>query len=137
MRIVIMDAQGGGIGRMLVEQLKAQRPEQELIVVGTNPLATQAMLKAGADRGASGENAVIVACRKADMILAPIGMLLADGMLGEVTPAMAVAFGASDCRKILIASGRCGVDVAGLQEMSTADYVKAAAASAVRYMGQQ
>lgn len=134
MTVVVMDAQGGGIGRMLVTELKALRPEQEIIAVGTNPLATQAMLKAGADRGASGENAVVVACRRADLILAPIGMLLGDGMLGEVTPAMASAFGASDCRKILVASGKCGVEVAGLQPMSAAEYVKKAAALALQYL---
>ena len=135
MTVIVMDAQGGGIGRMLVTELKALRPEQEIIAVGTNPLATQAMLKAGADRGASGENAVVVACRRADLILAPIGMLLADGMMGEVTPAMAVAIGRSPARKILIPSPRCGVQVAGGGALSTSAAIAAAVRLAVEAAG--
>ena len=115
MRVVIIDAQGGGIGRMIVEQLKRECPEQPLIAIGTNAAATAAMLKAGADQGATGENAVRVNAENADLIIAPIGMLLADGMLGEVTEVMAAAVGRSRAEKILIPSTRCGVTVAGLK----------------------
>ena len=82
MKIVVMDAQGGGIGRMLVEGVKKALPDQPVIAVGTNALATTAMLKAGADQGATGENAIRVCAASADLILAPIGMVLCDAMLG-------------------------------------------------------
>ena len=85
MKIVIMDAQGGGLGKLLVAGLKKAFPEQELICVGTNAMATAAMLRAWADRGATGENAVLLCAREADIIAAPLGMVLADAMLGEVT----------------------------------------------------
>ena len=110
MKVVIMDAQGGGVGRSLVEQLKRACPDQALTAIGTNAAATAAMLKAGADYGATGENAVRVNAANADLIVAPIGMLLADGMLGEVTAEMAAAIGRSDAKKILVPSARCGVD---------------------------
>ena len=128
MKVVIMDAQGGGIGRSLVEQLKRACPDQPLTAIGTNAAATAAMLKAGADYGATGENAVRVNAANADLIVAPIGMLLADGMLGEITPGMAVALGRSPAQKILIPSPRCGVQVVGSGSLPTS----AAIAGAVR-----
>ncbi|MDR0928770.1 MAG: DUF3842 family protein [Oscillospiraceae bacterium] len=91
MKIVVVDGQGGGIGRLLVEKLKARAPGHEVIAVGTNALATSAMLRAGADAGATGENAVRYNCRDADLILGPAGIILDDAMLGEVSPAMAEA----------------------------------------------
>ena len=135
MKIVIMDAQGGGIGRMLVEQLKRECPQQPLTAIGTNAAATAAMLKAGADQGATGANAVRVNAANADIIIAPIGMLLADGMMGEVTPAMAVAIGRSPARKILIPSPRCGVQVAGGGALSTSAAIAAAVRLAVEAAG--
>ena len=126
MRVVIIDAQGGGIGRMIVEQLKRECPDQPLTAIGTNAAATAAMLKAGADQGATGENAVRVNAANADLIIAPIGMLLANGMLGEVTQEMAAAVGRSDAEKILIPSTRCGVTVAGLKTGTIAEYVSQA-----------
>ena len=131
MKIVIMDAQGGGIGRMLVEQLKRECPQQPLTAIGTNAAATAAMLKAGADQGATGENAVRVNAANADIIIAPIGMLLADGMLGEVTAGMAVAVGQSNAEKTLIPSARCGVTVAGQKAGTVADYVNQAVQLAI------
>ena len=123
MKVVIMDAQGGGVGRSLVEQLKRACPDQPLTAIGTNAAATAAMLKAGADYGATGENAVRVNAANADLIVAPIGMLLADGMLGEVTAEMAAAIGRSDAKKILVPSARCGVAVAGVKTGTVAEYV--------------
>ena len=120
MKVVVIDAQGGGIGRAVVEQLKRECPEQIITAVGTNAAATAAMLKAGADQGATGENAVRVNAASADIIIAPIGLLLADGMLGEVTEGMAVAVGRSEAHKILIPSARCGVAVAGLKSGTSA-----------------
>ena len=93
MNILIIDAQGGGIGRQLVAAVKKALPGDTVTAVGTNSLAASAMLKAGADLVATGENAVVVGCRRADVIVGPIGIVIADAMLGEVTPAMALAAG--------------------------------------------
>ncbi len=132
MNILILDAQGGGMGRMLVESLKKALPDQPLTAVGTNALATAAMLRAGADQGATGENAIIVCCRKADLILAPIGMVLADAMLGEVTAAMAAAVGRSAAHRILLPVARCQTTVAGTPRLTMADAVQAAVEEAIR-----
>ncbi len=132
MNIVIMDAQGGGMGKMLVEALKRAMPQQPLIAVGTNALATSAMLRAGADQGATGENAVIVCAAKADLILAPIGMVLADAMLGEVTAAMAAAIGRSSAHKILLPVSRCQVSIPGYPRLSISEAVEKAAEEAAR-----
>lgn len=137
MKVVIMDAQGGGVGRVLVEQLKRALPEQGIVAVGANALATAAMLKAGADQGATGENAVRVQAAEADLILAPIGMVLCDAMMGEVTAAMASAVGGARAHKILIPSTRCGVAVAGVAPMAMADYIAAAVRMAAEYIRQQ
>lgn len=132
MMITVMDAQGGGMGRMLIEALKRELPQQEIIAVGTNALATSAMLRAGADQGATGENAVIVCAAKADLILAPIGMVLADAMLGEVTPAMAAAIGRSDAHKILIPVSRCQVTIPGYPRLTMGEAVAKAVEEVVR-----
>ena len=90
-KVLVIDGQGGGLGRQLVSALAAACPEAELTAVGTNSLAANAMLKAGASRAATGENAVVVNCRRADVIVGPIGIVIADALLGEITPAMAAA----------------------------------------------
>lgn len=115
--LLIIDGQGGGIGRALIEQIKRISPECELTAVGTNAIATSAMLRAGADKGATGENAVKVCAAKAKIIAGPIGLLMADAMLGEITPAMSAAIGASDAHKVLVPSARCGVQIAGMQTL--------------------
>ena len=112
------------MGRCVVEQLKKSHPELPLIALGTNSLATSAMLKAGADAGATGENPVIIGCRDADIIIGPIGIVIANSLLGEITPAMAVAVGNSPAQKILIPSGKCHQFVAGCQEMPLGDYIR-------------
>ena len=135
MNVVVMDAQGGGMGRMLVEALKREIPEQPVIAVGTNALATSAMLRAGADQGATGENAIRVCAGKADLILGPIGMVLCDAMLGEVTAGMACAVAGSPAHKILLPVSRCQVTVAGLRKKNLNAAVQAAvqdAASRIR-----
>lgn len=130
MKILVIDAQGGGMGRMLVEGLKKTLPEQPIIAVGTNALATSAMLKAGADQAATGENAIRVCAATADLILAPIGMVLADAMLGEVTADMAVAIGRSPAHKILLPVSRCQTTVAGVAKMTMTEAVERAVAEA-------
>lgn len=117
-KITIIDGQGGKIGKTIVEQLKKMHPEQELYAIGTNALATSAMLKAGADYGATGENPCIVNAADSDIIIGPIGIVMANALLGEITPAIATAVGASKAYKILIPMNRCNHYVAGLGEAS-------------------
>lgn len=113
MKVLVIDGQGGGVGRALVERLKAELPNQKLIALGTNVMATSAMLRAGADQGATGENAIQVNARDADLILGPVGILAADSMLGELSPRMAEAIGASRALKVLVPIGKCHVQIAG------------------------
>ena len=124
--IVVIDAQGGGIGKQLVAAIKKSIPNTVVTAVGTNGAATSAMIKVGADHAATGENAVVVACRRADVIMGPIGIVIADAMLGEITPAMAVAVGQSGAARILIPIERCATTVAGVQDTSTGILVKSA-----------
>ncbi len=118
MNILIVDAQGGGIGRQLVTAIKQNIPENTVTAVGTNSAATAAMLKAGADNAATGENAVVVCSRRADVIIGPIGIVIADSLFGEITPKMAVAIGQSPARKILIPINHCDNIVVGVSEFN-------------------
>ncbi len=127
MRILIIDGQGGGLGRQLVTAVKEKCPEAEVLAVGANSTATGAMLRAGADQAATGENAVLVACRKADVIIGPIGIVIADSMLGEITPAMAAAVGKSPARRFLLPVNQCDNLVVGAADLSMADKVREAA----------
>lgn len=126
MNILVIDAQGGGIGRQLVTAIKLRLPEVEVTAVGTNSVATSAMLKAGADNAATGENAVIVGCRKADVIVGPVGIVIADALLGEVTPQMAVAVGQSAAKRILIPVNHCDNIVVGVPDLATGRLIQAA-----------
>ena len=118
MNILVIDGQGGGVGRQLVEGIKKALPGQTVIAAGTNALATQAMLKAGADHGATGENAVIVGCRRADIIAGPIGIVIADSLWGEITPRMAVAVGQSQAARILLPMNLCDNYIAGVERIT-------------------
>lgn len=113
MNILIIDAQGGGIGRQLVAAIRENLPEAEITAAGTNTAATAAMLKAGAQHGATGENAVVVGCRRADVIIGPVGIVIADALYGEVTPAMALAVGQSAAKRILIPVNHCDNVIVG------------------------
>ena len=124
--ILIIDAQGGGIGRLLVSAIRQELPDVSITAVGGNSAATAAMLKAGADRGATGENAVVVACRGADVILGPIGIVIADSMLGEITPKMAAAVARSGAKRILIPFDHCDNVVVGVRDSSMKALVKEA-----------
>ncbi len=119
MNILIIDGQGGGVGRKLVENIKKNFPEQIITAVGTNALASQAMLKAGADRTATGENAVVVGCRTADIIIGPIGIAIADSLWGEITPDMALAVGRSNAVRILLPMNLCDNYIAGVDRINT------------------
>lgn len=118
MNILIIDAQGGGIGKQLVSAIKENISDAHVTAVGTNSAATSVMLKAGADIAATGENAVIVNCRKADIITGPIGIVIADSLHGEITPAMAVAVAQSSARRILIPVNHCDNIVAGVSNLN-------------------
>lgn len=120
MNIVVIDGQSGRMGQLFIERARAAGICAEITAIGTNALATSAMLKAGATFGATGENPVLVACRKADIIVGPIGILVADSMLGEITADMALAVGRSAAKKLLLPVNQCGNLVAGTQVMSLA-----------------
>ena len=118
MKVAVIDGQSGRMGQLFIERAKAASLPCEIVAVGTNAIATSAMLKAGADAGATGENPVLVACRTADVIVGPIGILAADSLLGEITPAMAVAVGRSAAKKLLLPVNQCGNIVAGTQSLT-------------------
>lgn len=125
MNILVIDAQGGGLGRQLVASIKKEFPQTEITAVGTNTLATSNMLKAGADHGATGENAVAVGCRRADVIIGPVGIVIADSMYGEITPAMAAAVGQSDVKKLLIPMNQCNNIIVGVKNSSMSVMIEA------------
>lgn len=126
MMILVVDGQGGGLGRLLVRELKGAFPQAEIAAVGTNSAAANAMMKAGADFAATGENAVVVNCRHADIIVGAVGIVIADSMWGEITPRMAQAVGQSDARRVLIPINLCSNLVVGVAEMSMSKLVQAA-----------
>lgn len=127
MRVLVIDGQGGGLGRQLVAAILARCPEAELTAVGTNSLAASAMLKAGAGRAATGENAVVVNARRADIIVGPLGIVIADALLGEITPAMAQAVCQADAKRVLIPVNHCDNYVVGVPEGPVSALVQAAA----------
>lgn len=126
MKITVIDGQGGRIGKTIIEQIKKKHPDIELYAIGTNSIATSAMLKAGADYGATGDNAVIVNAQDSDLIIGPIGIVFANSLLGEITPAIATAVGASKAYKILIPVNRCNHFVAGCEDAPMSDYIRIA-----------
>ena len=126
-KVLVIDGQGGGLGRQLVSALAAACPEAELTAVGTNSLAANAMLKAGASRAATGENAVVVNCRHADVIVGPIGIVIADALLGEITPAMAAAVCQCGAKRVLVPINHCENYVVGVPDQPVSQLVAAAA----------
>ena len=126
MEILVVDGQGGRIGQQLVRAILARFPGVEVHVVGTNSMATAALLKGGAAHGATGENALIVACRRADVILGPLGIIIADALMGEISPAMAAAVGQSRAKKILVPMNQCVIWVAGVADVSVSRLLESA-----------
>lgn len=126
MKLLVIDAQGGGFGKQLIAAIKREFPELEIHAVGTNSVATGAMRKAGADHAATGENAVIVGARKADIIAGPIGIVIADALFGEITPKMALAVAQSDAKRILIPSNHCDNIIAGVSDVSIGRLIQSA-----------
>ena len=123
MKVVIIDGQGGRIGQAIVEAIIKKKLNCELIAIGTNSIAPSAMIKGGAKQGATGENPIIVACRDADVIIGPIGIISADSLLGEITPAMAVAVGQSKAMKLLLPVSHCNNQVIGVRQMTVNEIV--------------
>ncbi|MBQ8315309.1 MAG: DUF3842 family protein [Lachnospiraceae bacterium] len=124
MNILIIDGQGGQLGAQLVKGVVSRYGDVQVTAVGTNATATATMLKAGAKHAATGENPVIVACRKADVIIGPIGIVIADSMYGEITPKMAVAVGQADATRILIPMNRCENVIVGVEDVTVTAMVE-------------
>lgn len=137
MRILVIDGQGGGIGSGIIEQLRqAQFPSVEILAVGTNVMATSAMLRGGADAAATGENAVIYNSGRADIIVGPIGIIMANAMMGEISPAMAAAISGSEARKILIPIAKC-VQVVGVEPKPMQAYIADAVAQIQKWLSNR
>lgn len=126
MRIVIIDGQGGGIGKSIVEQVKKEILEVEIVVAGTNAIATANMMKAGVGYGVTGENAIIYNCKYADAIVGPIGIILTNGLMGEITEEIAKAITDCDALKVLIPVSKCPVKIAGVEEKPIGKYIEQA-----------
>ncbi|MGI6175249.1 MAG: DUF3842 family protein [Christensenellales bacterium] len=132
MKIAIIDGQGGGIGKMLVERLKQRLPHVTLIALGTNAMATAAMLKAGTHESATGENAIVYNVKRCQLIMGVIGIVSPNAMMGELTPVMAAAIAESDADKILIPYNKCGIVIAGVQGQTMSTLIDSAVELAQR-----
>lgn len=124
MNILVIDGHGGMLGAQIVKEISANFPAVKINAVGTNAVATASMLKAGAASGATGENPVVVGARKADVIIGPIGIVIADSLSGEITPKMAVSVGSADATRILIPMNKCENMVAGINGTATSDLIE-------------
>lgn len=124
MNLLVIDGQGGQLGGQLIKAIHSNFKEINITAVGTNATATATMLKAGANQAATGENPVVVACRKADIIIGPIGIVIADAMFGEITPQMAVAVGQSDAVRILLPMNKCDNLVAGVADLNMSSIIE-------------
>ena len=135
-KIVVIDGQGGRLGKLLVEEVRARLPQAELLAIGTNGIASSAMQKAGASQVATGENPVVRGVMDADAVLGPVGIVVAHSILGEVTPAMAEAVGGCRARKFLIPMNSCGVVVSGVKEQPLPNYVAQAVEQMMQELGE-
>ena len=141
MDILVIDGQGGGIGKNIVEKLKARMGNSiNVIAVGTNSLATSAMIKGGADNIATGENAIIYNAKRADIIMGTVGIISANSMFGELTPDMAAAISQSEAAKILIPLKKCGLNIVGIKPQSLPELIDEAvdeAEKTVNFMAER
>lgn len=127
MKLLVIDGQGGGVGKSLVAALKQRMPDQPVIALGTNAQATAAMLRAGADAGATGESAIRYQCRTADVIVGVAGILHANAMMGEISPGIAAAVSLSEAQKVLVPLERCGLRIAGVDRQPLESLIREAA----------
>ena len=135
MQIAVVDGQGGGIGRSIVEKLKAELPKDvRILALGTNAVATGQMLKAGADDGATGENAIVHNMQHVDIVVGVIGILAANSMMGEMSPTMALAIGGSHTYKVLLPINRCHIEVAGVPDQPLSMHIEAAVSAVLKYI---
>lgn len=133
MKIAVIDGQGGGIGKAVVARLRSEFGDTvEILALGTNSVATGNMLKNGANAGATGENAIRVNAGKVDLIIGPLAILMANALLGEITPVMAEAVSDSGARKIIVPLNLCNVHIVGVQTMKIADAMDQVAAEVRR-----
>ena len=123
MKVVIIDGQGGSLGKALVETIRRSHPELEILAIGTNSMAASAMLRSGASAIATGENPVVVAARDAEIIIGPLGLIAADSLHGEITPIMASAVSQSKAHKILIPISKCNISIVGKQELPLGEMI--------------
>ena len=137
MNILIIDGQGGQLGAQLVKEIIPRFTNANVTAVGTNAAATTAMLKAGAKNAATGENPVVVACRKADVIVGPIGIVIADSLFGEVTERMAVAIAQANAVRILIPMNKCDNLIAGVPNLNTASLISDAVSKLTSVIDQK
>lgn len=129
MRIAVIDGQGGGIGKVIVDKIRKELPENiEILALGTNAMATMLMMKAGANEGASGENAVVFNANKVDIIVGTIGIIVANSMLGELSPEIARAVAESPAKKVLIPLNRCNIEIAGVKNEPLPHHIESAVA---------
>lgn len=136
-KIVVIDGQGGRMGKSIIEQIKKNCSSDycfAIYAVGTNSAATQAMLKGGADFGATGENPVLVNAKDADLIIGPIGVVIADSLLGEITPAIAAAVGSSPAYKIFIPVNRCSHKIVGCKEAPLGEYLQEVCEEVIQFI---
>ena len=134
--IVIIDGQGGSLGKALVESIKKRFKAVKILAIGTNSLAASSMLRSGADAIATGENPVVVACRNADLIIGPLGIITADALHGEITPTMAVSVAQSKAHKILLPISKCNVSIVGRQDLSLSEMIELAMQEIADYVGE-
>ena len=127
MKLLVIDGQGGGVGKSLVAAIKQRMPDQPVTALGTNAQATAAMLRAGADAGATGESAIRYQCRTADVIVGVAGILHANAMMGEISPGIAAAVSLSEAQKVLVPLERCGLRIAGVDRQPLGSLIREAA----------
>jgi len=123
MKILVIDGMGGGIGKSVIERLRQETANYSILAIGTNAIATSVMLKAGADLSATGENAIIYNCKRVDVIIGTIGIVLANSMLGEISPAISEAVSSSEAMKIFIPTSKCNSFVTGVKDQPTSQYI--------------
>ena len=134
-KLVVIDGQGGGVGKSLVAAIKQLAPSQRVIALGTNVQATAAMLRAGADAAATGESAIRYQCKSADVIAGVAGILHANAMMGEISPGIAAAVSLSEGQKVLVPLERCGLMIAGVGKQPLDSLIREAARMAVELCG--